>query len=861
MEDRPLKIAVLDSANQTARDLLSVLDNLHYVENDTDLSGLDADLCLVTESDDVSRCVDAGIAVIALTDDPQVTADALRAGATDALPLAALTPTILERLIRYAEPLIRSEKPANAYLKKAQEIARLGSWEWNLATQEMVWSDEMYRIYGLDINSGKPTIDTFFQCIHDGDVSRVLETLLNGLDQGRITAVEFRVVRPNGEERFVLGEEEGIYDSEGKLVKLIGAVQDITERKMAEADRERLLTNLNRLATQMSTAAVISKSVITILDSQTLIEHTVNFIKESFNFYYVGMFLVDEAGQYAVLKAGTDDVGQRMIAEGHKLLIGGDSMIGQCIETSTALIAPDVEQASAHYDNPHLPDTRSELALPLIQRGLCLGALTVQDTVRYAFLDSDINALQTVVDQVAGAIENARLFEAAHHEIAERKQAEVALQISQDALQSKADSLITLNMIADTLHQSLDYQIVMDRALDILDEYTPARAVAIFDVDTEKNRIKMIVSHGLSPSMLKVSSGGNLNNTLAGEAARTRNIVTAHNIANEERIAPEIRAALTNDGIATVIIVPIVYQDRVLGILALGFEQGMILTPEKHETILAVARTICLAMANASYVDQIQHEIAERKHAQEEARRLNQELEQRVNERTLRLEAANRELEAFTYSVSHDLRAPLRIIEGYSQALIEDHGPELTAGAQDYLTRLRAASQRMDGLINDLLMLFRVSRFEIRRQPVNLTEIARVVVAELKEATPERQVEFVMQEDMQAQGDPRLMTIMLNNLLGNAWKFTSKQEHARIEFGHTEVDGKPTFFIRDDGAGFDMRYADRLFGAFQRLHKLTDFEGSGIGLATVQRIVQQHGGRIWAHGETDNGATFYFVFD
>ena len=314
----------------------------------------------------------------------------------------------------------------NSNLRKAQEIAHLGSWEWDLHTQEMNWSEEMYRIYGLDpaAHQDQVTVDTFINRIHDDDVSRMLETLLNGLDSGRIEPIEFRVVQPNGEERTVLGEEEGIYDAQGKLVSLIGAVQDITERKKAEADRERLLANLNRLTTQLSAAASVSKSVITILDTQALIEQTVNVIKQSYDLYYVGMFLVDEAGEYAVLKAGTGEEGQQMLAVGHKLLIGGHSMIGQCVKTATARIATDVAQAVEHYDNPYLPDTRSELALPLIRRGLCFGALTVQESVQHAFLDSDVTVLQTMVDQVAGAIENARLFEAAQHEILERKQAE-----------------------------------------------------------------------------------------------------------------------------------------------------------------------------------------------------------------------------------------------------------------------------------------------------------------------------------------------------------------------------------------------------------------------------------------------------
>ena len=396
--------------------------------------------------------------------------------------------------------------------------------------------------------------------------------------------------------------------------------------------------------------------------------------------------------------------------------------------------------------------------------------------------------------------------------------------------------------------------------MDVLDQYTPTKAIAIFDVNEDETYMTLIVSHGLGPNTLKMSAGGPLDEALAGLAVKKRRVVSSNDITEDDRMHPEVRAALTKDGLTALLIVPIIYQERVLGVMTLGFEKDTFLEPEKRETVLAVANTICLAMANARYVDQIQREIAERKAAQEEARRLNEELEQRVKERTLSLEVTNRELEAFTYSVSHDLRAPLRAIDGFSQALLEDYLDDLKPDAQNYLDRLRKASQRMGQLIDDLLMLSRVTRSDMRRQRVNLTETARAIVTDLREISPERQVEVVIHENLYANADPRLMTIMLSNLLGNAWKFTNKKQQARVEFGYTKEGDKPVFFVRDDGAGFDMTYAEKLFSAFQRLHNMTEFEGTGIGLATVQRIIHRHGGRIWAEGEIDHGATFYFEF-
>ena len=256
----------------------------------------------------------------------------------------------------------------------------------------------------------------------------------------------------------------------------------------------------------------------------------------------------------------------------------------------------------------------------------------------------------------------------------------------------------------------------------------------------------------------------------------------------------------------------------------------------------------------------ISTDITQRKRAEEQVRQLNAELEQRVRERTAELEASARELDAFAYSVSHDLRAPLRSLHGFSQVLLEDYAGRLDDDGQQYLRRIQANVTRMGLLIDDLLRLSRVTRTGLIRERVDIGAQASEIIDTLRAAEPDRHVEAVIADAIVATGDPYLIRLALDNLLSNAWKFTSKRSRAIIGVGAIRQHGKPVFFVRDNGAGFDMRYADKLFDPFQRLHAAAEFEGSGIGLAIVHRILTRHGGRIWAESEPGKGSTFFFTF-
>jgi PAS domain S-box-containing protein len=305
---------------------------------------------------------------------------------------------------------------------------------------------------------------------------------------------------------------------------------------------------------------------------------------------------------------------------------------------------------------------------------------------------------------------------------------------------------------------------------------------------------------------------------------------------------------------------PAVFRNQINSVI----EKGSINTEGRHrrkdgsEFPVEVSARL-FKIEEAGYLQAIIRDISERKQKEDEIQKLNASLEKRVEERTKELENANKELESFAYSVSHDLRAPLRGIDGWSQALVEDYQDKLDEKGQNILSRIRSETQRMGQLIDDLLKFSRETRGELKLEDVDLTRIVQTVTVRLQQANPGRQIKFLTQQDLHARCDSHLMEMALSNLLENAVKFTSKTEQPLILFGEILQQGKKVYFVRDNGVGFDMAHVDKLFKVFQRLHKPSEYPGTGIGLATVQRIINRHGGRIWVEAQIDVGATFYFT--
>ena len=329
---------------------------------------------------------------------------------------------------------------------------------------------------------------------------------------------------------------------------------------------------------------------------------------------------------------------------------------------------------------------------------------------------------------------------------------------------------------------------------------------------------------------------------LVGRVWQTGEPLWVPDFGNDPRVVQQALARET--GIHCVFVFPVTSEGRTIG--ALAFFSREVREPE--ERLLALTRVIGGELG----------QFLQRKQAEDQVRTLNAELEARVAQRTQQLETANKELEAFSYSVSHDLRAPLRAIQGFSRLVEQQYAGRIDDAGRDMLRRVGAGAEKMGLLIDDLLRLARISRQEMKIGRVDLSALAQEAADELRGAEPERRVQWTIAPQVSVEGDPGLLRVVLQNLLGNAWKYSSRRELARIEFGVGEKDGHPAYFVRDNGAGFDMAYSGKLFGAFQRLHSAAEFPGTGIGLATVARIIHRHGGAAWAEGREGEGATFYF---
>jgi len=653
-----------------------------------------------------------------------------------------------------------------ARYRMAQTIGHTGSWEYNLKTTCFWGSDEAKRIYGFDLENDSFTTEEVENCILERE--RVHQALFDLIQENKPYNLEFEIHPKNSSEPKIISSIAELQrDDQGNPLRVVGVIQDITERKRAEEEIE---TSAFRLNEAQQLAHIGSWEL-------DIVNNNLHWSDEIYRLFEIDPEKFDATYEAFLNAIHPDD--RELVNSAYTISL--ESKTPYTIDHR--LLFADGRIKYVHEQCETVYDTDGK---PLRSMGI------VQD------------------------ITNSKLVE------------DTLFFLAQRGWQTSKENFF--DALAQFLGEKLDMDYVL---IDKIDENPEiAETVALY------------AKGAITPNMRYTLKGTPCENVMGRKlCAYPQNI---------QQLFPE---------------------DTLLPGMGAESYIGIPLWDSTGHPIGLIAVMGIKPLTNAAPVTQLLQLVAiraaaelERLQDEQEILKLNQELEQRVKDRTAQLESTIKELEAFSYSVSHDLRAPLRSIDGFSLALIEDYHDRIDDQGVNYLQRVRTATQRMAQLIDDMLSLSRINRSEMNIQEVQLSKMVQEIADELNENQPERKVEFIVQQGIKVRGDEHLLRIVLINLLGNAWKFTSKHLNARIEFGLMQRDGMPVYFVRDDGAGFDMNYAQKLFGAFQRLHTVNEFPGTGIGLAIVQRIIHRHKGKVWAEGEVENltdektgGATFYFT--
>jgi PAS domain S-box-containing protein len=766
--------------------------------------------------------------------------------------LGLLTDAFNQMLTRIEDQTV-ALRDSEEQLRLALEASRTGTWNWDLATGIFSWDDYLHNLFGQRPGAFGGTYEAFLNLLHPDDRGAVAAALAQARDKKEEFDVEFRVTWADGSRHYLAAHGKAFYSPEGKPLRVTGVALDISERKQAQEIRSFL-------------AAIV----------------------ESSNEAIIGK---DLEGKVVSWNSGAERIFGYTAAE----------MLGQSI---LRIIAPDRPNEEAQ-----------------ILKAAREGSVRIYETVRIAKGGEPIEVSLTVSpirdarSEIIGISSMAR-------DITERKRAERDLQESRARLSgiigSAMDAIISVDSnqrvtmfnaaaermfrckASDVIGQALDRFIPVrfrDRHRGFLADFGSKgatsramgqlRPLAGLRADGTEFPIEASISHieiegqKIYTVILRdITERQQAQESLERHATVLREQAELLDLANVLARDLDDRIILWNAGMEKMYgwtkpealgkvsheLFEAHYDQPLETIRALFMEQGHwegeVTHKRKDGARIVVACQWVLhkdERGGPAAILEINNDVTERRQAEQEVVRMNAALEQRVQERTAELTSANRELEAFTYSVAHDLRAPLRHIDAFTRILHEDFGDILPAEARRYLDNIRRGSQNMSQLVDDLLNLARIGRQEIRRTPTDLHRLVEDIVREFRNELEGRRVEWRILPLPKVQGDTGLLRQVFTNLLSNAIKYTRPRPVAVIEIGHVNMDGDTALFVRDNGVGFNMRYADKLFGVFQRLHRAEDFEGTGVGLATVERIIRKHGGHVWAEAAEGKGATFYFT--
>ncbi len=755
-----------------------------------------------------------------------------------------------------AQALAASE----ARLNEAQRINRIGSWELDLATNRLCWSNEVYRIFKLDPGRLAPTYEGFLNLVHPDDRQRVNQLYTTTLDNQATADIHHRLLLPEGSIKYVNQRIKVVYQEDGLPLRAMGTIQDQTLQHRQEQEMQRLHAMLTALVEGSSDA----------------------------------IFIKDKQSRYLVANQALSNLIDKPV----DIIIGADDFTLFPDHLAELFRADDMRimelgEVSSYEESVITPTA----TLPFLTTK---GPLIINGEVKGVFgIARDISPLKQAEERIKQSLAEARQREA-ELEAVFQAQPDLFFRIAADGaiLDYRAQQASDLYIppeaflgkrIQDLLPKELGEMFEeklaevrtsgmmstyeYDLAMPTGERHYEARLTELADSNELIAVVRDITEQHQSRLALHESERrlATLMGNLPGMAYRCRNddfwtmefvsdgcraltghepcaLLRSRELSFCDMVVPEDRGRIFSEvqqAVAAGRSFELVYQaQRKDGQLRWFWEKGQYIS----ET------TDGRDMLEGFITD-----ITKLKRTEAALQQAHDELEQRVVERTMELLSANKELEAFTYSVSHDLREPLRAISGFSQVLLEEHADSLDAKARGYLDQVIKGGQCMKELIEGLLRLSRSTRGELVRLDLDLSAMAEEVLKELRNRQPERLLEVEIEPCLMAHGDPRLLRTVLENLLGNAWKYTGKTTRPMIRFSGEQVDGSRVYCIEDNGAGFDMHYAKNLFEPFQRLHQQNEFSGIGIGLATVQRIVQRHGGRIWSKGEEGRGATFYFT--
>ncbi len=665
------------------------------------------------------------------------------------------------------EQTLLNLRESKARLSEAQRIAHLGSWQLDLSSNELYWSDEIFRIFEIDPQQFGASYDAFLDAIHPDDRERVNAAYLYSLENRLPYEIEHRLQMKDGRVKYVQERCETEFDVDGKPLRSMGTVQDISEYKRAEMTARENEQRFHILAK-------ISPVGIYRSDAQGLC-------------IYVNERWLEMAGITESQVLGEDWV----------KVIHADDRERVFQEWSHAVRTQAPFYTECRLQRPAAADgSQGRITWVLAQATAERDA--TENTAGYVGTITDITQHKRI-EEALGELAAAGAGEAFFQRLAQGV-----------ATLFNARKAFLCRFLPDQPEVVENLAVWIRAGLESKGE----DACRLSDSPCSK-----AIEQG-SVFTIKAHLGTQFGDDCCSLATTTR--------------AESFIGTPLLDGAG-----------RTIGIMGIVDDK-----PLEDSQALQPILEMFAARAAAEL---------ERQAAEQAIRHQRDQLEREVQQRTVELRTSNEELESFAYSVSHDLRAPLRAIDGFSLALLEDYGERLDETAASYLQRVRAGTQRMGMLIDDMLQLSQVTRGEFACQPVDLSSLANSVIRQLQESSPGREVLVSVEPNRVVEGDHRLLGVLLDNLLGNAWKYTSKKDHSRIEFGCIRQDNGQVFFVRDNGVGFNMKYVNKVFAAFQRLHSGSEFEGSGIGLATVQRIVNRHGGRVWAEAEEGKGATFYFT--